>query len=256
MLETSPLLSRVPGVRHGFATRRGGVSEGPFASWNFGPDDAPSALVENRRRFNAALQLDAETAVVQVRQVHGARVVDAGMVDPETEADAIITTDPGRPIGVRTADCAPLLIAGVDEDGRPHVAAVHAGWRGAVANIPAAAVAALESRGVRADFQMAAIGPTIGIGAFEVGDEVVAAARHVLLGEAPNTKVNARGRHHLDLVDLVRRLLVRAGVPSDNIDVVGGCTFEDDGRYFSHRRDKGRTGRHLSAIVISKDSRP
>ena len=251
MLLTSPLLTAVAGIRHGFSTRKGGVSADEYASWNFGGSDAPDALLENRRRFHRALALDEGTPMVQVRQIHGARVVDAKIVDANTEADGIIVTTPGVPIGIRTADCAPILMAGTDEDGQPHVAAVHAGWRGTVADIPGTAVAALASRGVPADQQRAAIGPTIGIDRFEVGDEVVEAARTALNGESPKTVVNDRGRHQLDLIDLIRRLLLRAGLRPEHIETVGGCTFSHDDLYFSHRRDKGRTGRHLSAIVVS-----
>ena len=253
MLLTSPLLSALPGIRHGFSTRRGGVSEGPYASWNFGPKDQnPEAVVENRRRFSTELGIS--TPIVQVSQVHGDRVVDVGLVDPTTEADGVISTRPNVAVGVRTADCAPILLAGADEDGRRHIAAVHAGWRGAVADIQAAAVGALASRGVTPDRLYAAIGPTIGLANFEVGDEVVDAAQSALHGEPPRTIVNARGKKHLDLVDLVRRLLMRAGVAEDRIDVVGGCTVEDASMYFSHRRDRGVTGRHLSAIAIVEEA--
>lgn len=250
MLLTSPLLTGLPGIRHGFSTRQGGVSTGPYDSWNFGPDDEdPSAQAENRRRFCRAVGLS--TPVVQVRQVHGARVVDHAIVGDDTEADAIINSRADIAVGIRTADCAPILIAGTDPDGHPHVAAVHAGWRGAVADIPGRAIAALASRGATPDRLYVAIGPTIGLKSFEVGDEVVAAATEALSGQTPKTVVNDRGRHHLDLVDLVRRLLLRAGVGEDRIDVVGGCTFEEAALYYSHRRDRGLTGRHLSAIGIA-----
>ncbi len=255
MLLTSSLLTAVPGIRHGFSTRRGGVSEGPYASWNFGVGDAPGAAAENQRRFRAALSLDPDATVVQVEQVHGSRVIDAKLVDAKTEADAIVESRPGVAIGVRTADCAPILIAGLDDDLRPHIAAVHAGWRGAVADIPGIAVAAVASHGVRPDRLRAAIGPTIGLDRFEVGDEVIDAAQKTLGGAAPKTIVNERRRHHLDLVDLVRRLLLRAGVEPEHVEVVGGCTFEDDELYYSYRRDGGETGRHLSAIVIAGGDR-
>lgn len=255
MLLTSPLLAQVPRVRHGFTTRQGGVSEGPYASWNFGPrDENPAAVEENRRRFLDALGVGGP--VLQVSQVHGARVVDAGLVAPAVEADGILSTRPGTVVGIRTADCAPILLAGVDEDGTPHVAAVHAGWRGAVANIPGVAVAALADRGASPDRLVAAVGPTIGLDNFEVGPEVVEAARMALDGEEPRTIVNARGRQHLDLVDLIRRLLTRAGIADDHIDVVGGCTVADPELYFSHRRDQGVTGRHLAAIAVTDEASP
>ena len=255
MLLTSSLLTAVPGIRHGFSTRQGGVSRGPFASWNFGGDDDEAATKENRRRFCAALALAPDAAIIQVDQVHGSRVIDGKLVDAATKADAIVESRPGVAVGVRTADCAPILIAGLDDDQRPHVAAVHAGWRGAVADVPGLAVAAVASHGVRPDRLRAAIGPTIGLDRFEVGDEVIDAATKALDGEAPKTIVNERRRHHLDLADLVRRLLIRAGIEPENVQLIGGCTFDHDELYYSYRRDGGRTGRHLSAIVIAGDDR-
>ena len=170
MLLSSPLLTAVTGVRHGFSTRQGGVSEGKYASWNFGGHDDPAALTENRRRFHRALSIDPDATMVDVRQVHGARIVDASSSTTRTEADGIVVSTPEVPISIYTADCAPILMAGADEDGRLHIAAVHAGWRGAVADIPGTAVAALASRGVPPSELRAAIGPTIGIGRFEVGE--------------------------------------------------------------------------------------
>ena len=249
MLLTSDLLSAVPGIRHGFATRQGGVSTGDNASWNFGPTDTAEALRENRRRFRVAVGLAEDAPLLQVSQVHGAEVVDGPRAESPTEADAIVESRPGVLVGIRTADCAPILMAGCDDADRIHVAAVHAGWRGAVADIPGAAVQALVAKGVRPERIRAAIGPTIGLGAFEVGEEVIEAAQQALRA-APKTTVNARGRHHLDLIDLIRRLLTRAGVAANHIDTVGGCTFEDPVRYFSHRRDQGRTGRHIAAIAV------
>lgn len=251
MLLTSPLLSRLPHLRHGFSTRLGGVSSGPYATWNLsGTDDAPESIRENRRRFARALGASGPEELVQVDQVHGTRVV----ADDEAagaEADGIVTGAPGRLVGVRTADCAPILLAAVSEGGRPEaVAAVHAGWRGATAGVVAAGVKALVARGADQRRIFAAVGPCIGVEHFEVGDEVVAAAQAALVSGAPRTKLGARGRWHLDLADLCRRLLVQAGLPEKQVDVLGDCTFENAAMFYSYRRDRGVTGRHLSAIAF------
>lgn len=256
MIVTSPLLAAIPNLHHGFSTRLGGVSEGPYATLNLGEQvgDAPEAVRENRRRFVAALVpgvsgLVLHLALAEANQVHGARILEvteAGTHD--ADADALVTDAPRIAVAVRTADCAPLLLAALDADGNAQqVAAVHAGWRGATAGIAGAAVAHLAARAPARI--VAAIGPTIGVEDFEVGDEVVAAARASLAGDEPPTRPGQSGKRHLDLVSLLVLQLERAGVAREHIDAVGGST-SDASRYFSHRRDRGVTGRHLSAIAL------
>jgi YfiH family protein len=255
MLLRSPRLAAVPGVAHGFGTRLGGWSTGPFATLHMGlsvggpePDGpaADAAVAANRRRFARALGGE---ALVLVDQVHGARVVAAEDA-AGAQADGLLATTPGRVVGVRTADCAPILVAARDAGGRARaVAALHAGWRGACGGVVRAGVDALSGLGHDPAQMIAAVGPTIGLGAFEVGDEVVAAAESAL-GAAPHTVLNERGRRQLDLVDLVVRLLVQAGLPRDAVDVVGGCTVENAAMYFSYRRDGARSGRQVSGIAL------
>ena len=183
-------------------------------------------------------------AVYRASQVHGTRVLDVPPdVAPEAlaaeEADALVSTRPGRAVAVRTADCVPLLLA--DASGRV-AAAVHAGWRGTAAGIAAAVVAHLERvHGVSAERLRAAIGPSIRVESFEVGEEVAAAF--------PDWAVrrDLGPRPHVDLVEANRRALRAAGVPV--VDVVGGDTFAEPGRYFSYRRDGPAAGRHLSFVA-------
>ncbi|MEM7679043.1 MAG: polyphenol oxidase family protein, partial [Myxococcota bacterium] len=172
-------------------------------------------------------------------------------VRPQTEADGLVESRAHIVLGIRTADCAPLLMAGTDANGHTHIAAVHAGWRGAVADIQSGAVRALGERGVSAGDLRVAIGPTIGFDAFEVGDEVVEAARHALDGDDPRLRKNERGRWHLDLPDLIERTLHRAGVSPEHVELVGGCTVQNEDLFFSYRRDRGKTGRHLAAIGLA-----
>jgi len=242
VIERCAKLASIERVRHGFSTRCGGVSTGAYESLNVARnlDDDPDAVRENRTRLMAAIGLEG-APLVEVDQVHGARVitVDAPLAAPE-EADALVSRTPGLAVGVRTADCAPVLFAGEGV-----VAAAHAGWRSAVARIVGGTI---EAMGVAPATLQVAIGPAIGIDAFEVGDEVIDAANDSLAsGAAPAMK---RGKWHLDLRGLVRAQLVELGVPADRIALVGGCTFATPDRYFSHRRDRGRTGRHLSVIGL------
>lgn len=246
MILTSPLLTRL-GVVHAFSTRLGGVSSGPGATFDLGREDRPD-LMENRRRFaQDYLQLAQVEDLHQVDQVHGVTVVDDSS-PADTKADGLYTQRPGHAVGVRTADCAPILIAVAGP--RPlAVAALHAGWRGAVGGIVGVGVQRLFELGARPEQLQVAIGPTISLEAFEVGPEVIEAATNAL-GGAPRTIISGRGTVHLDLVDLLTRQLVAFGVPPAQIEVIGGCTASQPGLYFSYRRDRGRTGRHLSAIRL------
>lgn len=246
MILTSPLLANL-GVVHGFSTRLGGVSRGPGATWDLGQEERPD-LSENRRRFALDhLHLARVEDLHQVNQVHGVTVVDDSS-PPDTKADGLYTQRPGHAVGVRTADCAPILIA-VASPKPVAVAALHAGWRGAVSGIVGVGVQRLLDQGARPEELFVAIGPTISLAAFEVGPEVIDAAT-VALGAAPRTMISERGTVHLDLIDLLTRQLLVAGVPRTQIEWIGGCTVSQPSLYFSYRRDRGVTGRHLSAIRL------
>lgn len=179
--------------------------------------------------------------IATVTQVHAATVAVAP-VTPDTEADAIIVEDAKTIAAVRTADCVPILI-GCPRTGL--AAAVHAGWRGIVADVPGATIDILRGRGAEPRNLIAAIGPAIGFDAFEIGDEVVAAFDAAGLGTCLR-----RGpeRSHADLFRAVVSRLRSAGLPEDGIDGQPLCTASDD-RFFSHRGTSGKTGRHLSGIV-------
>ena len=211
-----------------FTTREGGVSEGAFASLNLGlaTKDVPEHVHENRRRALAAIGGDAATLALN-RQVHGARVVRARPGSRgEVEADALWTDEPGLPIGALSADCVPIAIARVGDDRRA-LAVVHAGWRGLLAGVVPAAASTLGGK------LAAAVGPAIGPCCYEVGEEV---ARP--LQAAFGSDVVRDGRADLPLA--AERALRTAGVAA--VDVLAPCT-SCDGRFFSHRRDAGVTGR-------------
>jgi YfiH family protein len=216
-----------------FSTREGGVSEGPYASLNLGllTGDERERVVENRRRLHAAAGVDEERAAWPL-QVHGAGVVRAN--GRGAEADAIWTDEQQRSLIVVTADCVPVALARLD--GRPAVALVHVGWRGLVAGVVGAARAALGGRLVTA-----ALGPGIGPCCYEVGEDVAGPVRAAFgLGLV-------RGSH-LDLPGAVERALRSAGVL--RVDRLDSCTACDAERFFSHRRDRGLTGRQGAVAYI------
>jgi YfiH family protein len=202
----------LPGGTALFTTRRGGVSEGPYASLNLGmwTEDEAERVATNRERVRAAAGAQ---RLLQGRQVHGTRVaVDEQDIE---EADGQVATRRGVAVMVLTADCLPVALAGPER-----VGVVHAGWRGLAAGVIEAGV---EATGAVA----AAIGPGIGPCCYEVGDDVRAA-----FGTSGDT---------LDLKAIARARLEAAGV----LDVhdCGLCTSCDPERFFSHRRDRGVTGR-------------
>lgn len=261
----SAVLARV-GVPHGFTTRRGGVSGGVFESLNFGNPmelagdrrDPTSHISENFRRACGAIGASGRE-VVQVYQVHGGdvRVFRAGDASRDLgagpggetidyKADALVTDDFTRVLAVRVADCTPVLLASTD--GRI-VAAVHAGWRGVAAGVAGAAAAAMRRLG--AGEIVAAIGPCISVDAFEVGPEVVSAMRtalgeHAAIREHADPGARGTGKAMVDLKECLRRQLVAGGVRE--VDVLPGCTFAQREDYFSHRRERGHTGR-MAALI-------
>ncbi|MBI2299614.1 MAG: peptidoglycan editing factor PgeF [Armatimonadetes bacterium] len=245
----SPLLDR-HGIAHGFTTRLGGASDGPFASLNLGfaTGDQADRVAANRARLCAAFGLE-PAALRMVRQVHGDALVDAAALPPAdvgcaVQADGLYTSSAGLLLGVRVADCLPVLLA--SRDGA-WVAAVHAGWRGLAAGILSQAVAALAegSRRPAADL-LAAVGPGIGQERYEVSAEVAG-------GFPPECqRTGERGRPLLDLAAVAVRQLREAGI--GDVDASGRCTHAEAEWFYSHRRDGPRTGRQAGVIVAHRQT--
>jgi polyphenol oxidase len=234
-------LLRVP---HGFSLRPGGVSLGPLASLNLGDavGDSTANVVENLRRL-AAEAAHSPAKLATVRQVHQDGVVRArpGVVP---EADAVWTdAEDGTWVGVKSADCVPVLL--VTKDGRA-VAAVHSGWRGTALHVAARAVEALVRSGAQASGVCAVVGPCIQACCYEVGPEL---AQRFRAEFGPEVLRDGGVRPHLDLSRAVRKTLLAAGLSADNVDVQPSCTACDAARFYSHRRDGGVTGRHLAFIA-------
>jgi YfiH family protein len=249
----SPVL-QAAGFRHAFFTRRGGISTGPFASLSFSTSvgDEAAHVEENLRRAALALEVEPEH-VYFLSQVHGSTVeaVDSRSDRRSVwarEGDALMSRDPKVACGVRSADCVPILMG---DRSSGAVVAIHAGWRGTVRGVIAAAVTELR-RVVGADGDLvAAIGPHISLEAFEVSDEVAAE----LLRASPDPDVVSRAfgpKPHVDLRRIVRGQLQALGLAPENVDDVMGCTLREPDRFFSFRGSGPRSGRHLSAIVAKR----
>jgi polyphenol oxidase len=204
--------------------------------------DAPPRVAENLRRLAQAAGLAPEH-LVTLRQVHSDRVVRA-VQGALAEADAVWTDDAeGTWLGVKSADCVPVLLASAD--GRS-VAAVHSGWRGTALRVSARAVEVLGRAGVPPAALRAAVGPCIQACCYEVGEDL-AERFHSEFGGAVVRA--AEGRPHLDLSAAVRTTLLAAGLLPEHVEVLSGCTACDAEHFYSHRRDRGRTGRHLAFIA-------
>jgi YfiH family protein len=226
------------GVHAATTTRLGGVSVGPYASFNLGDHvgDDPRAVTANRARLAAALALPAPP--LWLTQVHGVTV--AGADDPPgVEADARHAAVPGAVCAVLTADCLPLLLC--SDDGR-EIAAVHCGWRGVVGGIVAMAVARFAARPASL---RAWLGPAIGPVAFEVGPEVREGFLATDAGADACFRPASGERWLADLPALTARALTAAGV--NRVSASGACTVTDAERFFSYRRD-GVTGRMATLI--------
>jgi hypothetical protein len=246
----SPLLAAA-GFRHAFFTRRGGVSDGPYATLSFSESvgDRRENVAENLAR--AAARLGVEPRHVHfLSQVHGREVWQLDGSEPreatlQREGDALVCAVAGIACGVRVADCVPVLIG---DRSSGAVAAAHAGWRGVVRGVTSAAVERLRALGSRPADLVAAIGPHLSLEAFEVSDDVAAE----LLRASPDPQVVDRTlgpKPHVDLARILRAQLAALGLAPAQIDEVPGCTLREPERFFSFRRDGARSGRHLAAIV-------
>lgn len=246
------------GVRHAFTTRRGGVSGGAYESLDLGHSTcgltatAPaggdqSAVAENYRRVIAALGCVGRKHA-WAHQVHGRAVFEVSDAnsDMHPHADGLVTASAGIVISIRVADCVPVLLA---DRRRRCIGAVHAGWRGIAANVVAATIEAMrQTHGIAPSDLVAALGPCIGVEHFEVGEEVAAALADAGLADAVRGPATPGRKFHADLHAAAELQLRRAGV--QEIDNPRLCTYADAGDFFSHRRDRGVTGRMAALIAL------
>jgi YfiH family protein len=258
------------GIVAAFTGRAGGTSSPPFATLNLGlrVQDDPRRVLANRRRAATVLGLAGHPWAL-ARQVHGATILHVGASPPrqgpgETgsglgaavrlgqgppegkapvgEADGLVTADPGVVLVVLIADCAPVLLADPEAG---VVGAVHAGWRGLAAGVVEAGVAAMAELGADPGAMVGLVGPAVGGCCYEVGPEV----REAVGGRYPAALATTRnGLPGLDPAAGAAQALERAGV--GRLRAAGECTYDLEDRFFSHRRDHGRTGRQSGLIAL------
>ena len=251
----SSLLSAIPGLRHAFFTRDGGVSDGIYAGLNggLGSNDDPAHVAENRRRMAEQMGV-APTHLIGVHQIHSPDALVAtgpwpGAARPK--ADAIVTRNEGLAISVTTADCGPILF--VDPKARV-IGAAHAGWKGALTGVLESTIDAMEKLGADRNGIVAAIGPLIRQPSYEVGSEFV---ERFINADAENALFflpgERSGHSMFDLAGFIRMRLENAGILM--IDDLGVDTYSDE-RFFSYRRSVHRKepdyGRHVHAIALER----
>jgi polyphenol oxidase len=248
-------LTALPGIRHAFFTREGGVSDGIYESLNGGQGSGDDAdrVRENRARMASALHVTPDRFITAY-QIHSPDVIVAE--EPWTHetrprADAIVTRVPGLGIGISTADCGPVLFA--DADARV-IGAAHAGWKGALTGILEATIETMEQLGAERARMVAALGPMIRQPSYEVGPEFVDRFRAAEAGNERFFVVSSRQGHAMfNLAGYIAARLDRAGI--ERVEDLALCTYADE-RFFSYRRATHRAdpdyGRHINAIALAE----
>ena len=243
---------------HGFATRLGGVSRADHtASLNlaFGRGDADETVLENLRLFSEAVGIDPHS-VISRPQIHSADVVtvsssmagEGSYTKTDAGCDGYVTDCDGVSLGVKTADCVPILF----EDPEAHIiGAVHAGWRGTVSRIAAECVKGMCALGADVSNIRAAVGPAIHFCCYEVGEDFYASVRSAAGEDIANSFIRTEGgKLHADIVGMNRHFLLEAGLREENIDICELCTCHNPDLFFSHRYSRGLRGTMLSVISL------
>ena len=256
------LKSTVLKSNHAFSTRIGGISELEHTkgmNLAFGRGDSAATVLRNLELLASALGIN-PADVISVSQIHSNTVVkvtfeDAGRgcyLDSSFSCDGYVTSEANLPIGVKTADCVPILLEARDNDGNViAVSAIHAGWRGTADRIAANAILKLCELGAEKENIYVAIGPCIDKCCYEVGMDFAKAIEEKL-GQNYKNKFVIKGDNgslYADLKGMNLNVLTDLGVPRENINVSEYCACCNENLFYSHRRQKGVRGAHLSVIV-------
>ena len=256
MTEISPIKSdalNLGGIRHGFFTRQGGVSDGIYKGLNvgLGSEDRREHVLENRSRVAQASGVLLEN-LLTVFQVHSSDVKTVAQIWSDNErpkVDAMVTNQPDIAIGILTADCGPVLFADTDAG---VIGGAHAGWKGATSGVLENTIVAMEELGAKRSNIKAALGPTISANHYEVGPEFVARLLDMKLDNEKYLVSSERSNHAMfDLPAYIVDRLDTAGVEAQ---WTGHCTYADEKSFFSYRRKTHRReadyGRQISVISL------
>ena len=255
-------LSKISEIEHFSTTRAGGVSSGTYSSFNMGnfSDDSPLNIYENRKILTRMFYMNINDFIIP-HQTHGSKVLkvddDFLALDHSTTIetmygiDAVITNKKGKFICATTADCVPILIY---DNNRKAIAAIHAGWKGTSARIVENTISEMEKQyGSSAKDMIVAIGPSINIDHYEVGDEVIETFKdngYDMSDSEVCFQKQSSSKYHINLKEINRRALIRLGVPQESIETTELCTYERDDLFFSARRQTEHSGRMLTGIKL------
>ena len=233
------IFKHIPQLVAGISTRHGGVSSQGYQSLNLGvhTDDDPVAISSNLGLFCADLGISPD-ALARSYQVHGSEIWTTSCAGYQTGFDAVLTSEQGIFVGVGIADCCPILLA---DPVRQTAAAIHAGWKGTVAQIVHKTASAMINGGSNPSDILAYIGPCISLENFEVGDEVA---------EQFELKEQRGARWHVDLKATNAAQLHALGITQ--IEISDYCTVANNDVFYSHRKENGTTGRMLAVIGFKR----
>ena len=245
-------LTKNDSIIHFSSTRAGGVSSGNLFSLNLGytVNDNPKNVSTNLELLSSANNIG-RSKMVFPKQTHGANI---GIVRSEHDifpnTDSLITNIPGICICVRTADCVPILLYDTIQN---VVAAIHSGWKGTVQGISMRTIRIMQKEfDSKPENIIAGIGPSIGPEVYEVGPEVIEMFNNSFRKNHIITPIINSEKGFLNLWKANKQILIESGIPEDNIEISGMCTFSNPELFYSARRDKNRTGRLASGIMIKE----
>lgn len=214
--------------------------------------DTEEIFQANREQLAKLLKIKTEQLVFP-RQTHTCCVVSLSEI-PEKEikeTDALVSKQAGICLCVQTADCVPILLFDPKEK---VIAAIHAGWRGTVQKISVETVEKMKTNcGTSGQNLLALIGPSIGPGVYEVGDEVIREVQKNIPNAEKTLHKNKAGNFHFNLWEANRQLLLHSGLAPENIEISEECSFTKNEKYYSARRDGVQTGRMVSGIMLKND---
>jgi YfiH family protein len=242
-------------VRHGFSSRIGGVSRGHFAAMNLGYNrgDDDANVKENYRLLCNALGVDAKN-IARGSQRHTINIQKADCAGNWEHTDGLVTNKPGITLVTYYADCVPLLLC---DPVKGVIANCHAGWRGTAHNMAGAAVQKMKGEyGCDARDIIVGIGPSISCENFEVGADVAEIFKDLLpfCADFVYNSSSKPYKFHIDLWGINRASLTEAGVPKENIEISGMCTFDDETHFYSHRRSGKDRGSLAALIALEGES--
>ena len=262
----SPLLQEIRGLRHGFSTRKGGVSKEHLSSLNLGFNlgDEREKVLENFRILGSLFEAKPEDFVL-TQQTHSINVRRVGKEDRGkgifrernyTDVDALITNEEGVILIAFSADCVPILFY---DKGHRAIASCHSGWRGTHGRILARVIEAMQREfSSKPEEIYIAIGPSICKNCYEVSEDVgeafleaFPALREETKNASPIERVSEE-KFHIDLWELNRIIALEAFIPPENISISGYCTMERPDLFFSHRYSQGRRGVQGAFISLNK----